>query len=378
MREKLVELSQEDEEPEKPKKKRKLKKGEVAQVERNLRRKTEGEHYLQEKITTETNLFKNQINEPQDATVHQEANYNDEESYQTPQKSSLKVPKNETPKQRNKILNMFGIGTPSPFLKFSKTTEEDLKRLSVAVHLWAHKWCGSMSILQEERLTDKHFQQILEFAGPNSKWHILKDRSVSQYKRMWRNALKGGHYYRGHPESGYENESKLHSPDIPFCPFQHCKPGLMTPFDVDLTVLTPLQQTDHPNERILSSTQRRLFTPQKDSAKVTGEDSLIGVSKHTELHDPGNPTPRKQELMRQNVVLKQEVHMMKVKFDQNENKVNVMASAPNETLVTCNVEKCGRKFKSTLGLSKHQKNEHGDDNVDHKSKHQCCFCGKSV
>ena len=380
MRKKLGELSQEDDEPEKLKKKRKLKKEEVSKVERNLRRKTEEGHSLQEKNTTETHLLQNQINETQDETVHQEETGNDEDSYQTPQKSSIKVPNIETPKQRNKIMNMFGIGTPSPFLKFSKTTEEDLKRLSVAVHLWAHKWCGNMNILQSERLTDKHFQQILEFAGPNSKWRILKDRPVSQYKRMWRNAMKGGHYYRGHPDSGYETESKLHCPDIPFCPFQHCKPGLMTPFDVDLTVLTPLQSIDHQNERILSSTQRRLFTPQKDSEKVTSEDSQTGFVKHTEVHDPGNPTPKKQELMRQNIALKHEVLMMKEKDDKNENtfKVKEMASSTKEILVTCNVDNCGRKFKSTLGLSKHQKNEHGDENVDHNTKHQCCFCGKSV
>ena len=95
-------------------------------MERNLRRKTEGEHAQQEKNTTETNVLNNQMNETQDKAVQMEANDNDLDSYQTPQKSNLNVPNNETPKQRNKIFNMFGIGTPSPFFKFAKTTEEDL------------------------------------------------------------------------------------------------------------------------------------------------------------------------------------------------------------------------------------------------------------
>ena len=357
MREKLGELSQEDEEHEKPKKKRKVKQEEVSKVERNLRRKTEGEHALQETSTKEVNICINQMNDKQDE-VPQEANDNDSGGYQTPQKLNLNVPRNETPKQRNKIKHMFGIGTPSPFLKFAKTTEEDLKRLSVAVHLWAHKWYGNIHILQEERLTDKHFKQILEFAGPNSKWRILKDRPISQYKRMWRNAMKGVHYYRGHPESGYETESKLHSPDIPFCPFQHCKPGLMTHFDVDLTVLTPLQQSNLSSEKILPGTQRRLFTPQKDSEKVISEESVKGFEKHAVVHDPGNPTPKKQELMRQNIVLKHELQRMKVKDQETEKtfKAKEMSSVTKEILVICNVENCGRKFKSTLGLSKHQKN----------------------
>ena len=230
-------------------------------MQRNLRRKIGGESYLNEEIDSEK-----QVKE-QEELAGLEIISEDKDNFQTPKKLNKNLPNQETPKQRNKILNIFGIGTPSPFLKFSKSTEEDLKRLSVAVHLWAHKQCGSMNMLQEERLKDKHFHQILSFTGPSSKWHILKDRPASQYKKMWRNAMKGIHYYRGHPETGYETQSKLHSPEAPFCLFQHCKPGLMTHFDLDLTVLTPLQERVEPINKIVSHTNRRLFTPQKNKQK---------------------------------------------------------------------------------------------------------------
>lgn len=149
-------------------KKRKRKHGEVSKMQINLRRKTESS--LNEEITNE-----HQVEEQEDLSG-QDIIVDNKESFQTPQKLNTHLTNQETPKQRNKMLNIFGIGSPSPFLKFSKTTEEDLKRLSVAIHLWAHKQFGSMKILQEDRLKDKHFQQILEFAGPSSKWHILKDR----------------------------------------------------------------------------------------------------------------------------------------------------------------------------------------------------------
>ena len=71
---------------------------------------------------------------------------------------------------------------------------------------------------------------------------------------------------------------------------------------------------------------------------------------------------------------------MKMKDDHNEKSLEVTEnSSPSKAiLVTCNVENCGREFTTTFGLSKHQRNEHGDENVDQNTKHQCCFCGKSV
>ena len=378
MRSKLEELSENDDKPKVIKRKRKIKQGEVMKVTRNLRRKTEGEESLLEEDARESNTFEDPVDEQQEKTDDSNKDVKDGEPLETPRKLDKNVANQETPKQRNKILNIFGIGTPSPFVKSSKSTEADLKRLSVAVHLWAHKSVGSMKFLLEERLTDKHFYLILEFAGPTSKWKILKDRPACQYKRMWRNAVKGNHYYRGHPATGYETESRLHSPGTQFCPFQHCKPGLMSPFDVDLTVLTPLQKDHEQKERILSNTNRKLFTPEKHTEIETCKASVVGCADESfrETQDPGYPTPKKQELMRQNVALKQELQIMKMTYVNRE--VSEVSNASKEVLVECKVNGCGKKFRSTFGLSKHHKNEHGNENIDNNEKHECCFCGRSV
>ena len=377
MRTKLEEVTENDDKPPAIKRKRKRKQGEQMKVRRNLRRKTEVDESLLVYNTEESTPS----DDPKD--VQQEkTNDNDGEPLKTPKKLNTNLSNQETPKQRNKILNIFGIGTPSPFVKCSKSTEADLKRLSVVVHLWAHQNFGSMKFLQEERLTDKHFYEILEFAGPNSKWNILKNRPASHYKRMWRNALKGNHYFRGHHETGYETESKLHSPAAPFCPFQHCKPGLMSPFDVDLTVLTPPPRNFEGKERTVSNTNRKLFTSQKQLEKDTSKDSPVSCADEnlTSTLDPGYPTPKKQELMKENIALKQELQRIKLKYENNERKQSVpeVSNASQEVLVECKVNGCGKMFRSTFGLDKHQRKEHENDNFENNTKHECCFCGRSV
>ena len=143
--------------------------------------------------------------------------------------------------------------------------------MSVAVHLWAERKHGGVKFLQHVQLTDKHFQDIVDFTGPRSKWNLLKDRSILQYKNMWRNGnrkeMKGNHSYRGHHETGFETELKVHNTCIPFCPFEHCKPGIMSPFDLDLAILTPPQKPTPINADASTKSKRRLFTPEKDQEK---------------------------------------------------------------------------------------------------------------
>ena len=173
----------------------------------------------------------------------------------------------QTPKQRDYLFKKFGMSTPSPLIKQTRITEEELRRFSVAVHLWAERSQRGVQILQDVRLTDKHFREILGFAGPGSKWNLLKGRSILQYKSMWRNIAQGRHYYRGHPETGYETDSKVHEPSSPFCPFDHCKKGIMSPIDLDLILLTPT------NEKCKSKTNRKLFTVNTDNKKDINKES---------------------------------------------------------------------------------------------------------
>ena len=144
-----------------------------------------------------------------------------------------------TPFKRRRILNQFGLSSPSPLTKKAHITEKEMKSLSVAVHLWADKEKGDIKYLQSTRLVNEHFEDVLKFAGPDSKWNLIKKRTVPQIRSLWRNTLSGIHYYRGHQKTGFENESQKHEPMVPFCPFGHCKSGLMSRIDVDLVLLTP-------------------------------------------------------------------------------------------------------------------------------------------
>ena len=48
--------------------------------------------------------------------------------------------------------------------------------------------------------------------------------------------------------------------------------------------------------------------------------NLLADAKYKERHDPGNPTPKKEELMRENLALKQKLEMMKILFEEKERK----------------------------------------------------------
>ena len=147
----------------------------------------------------------------------------------------------ESPKHLENIKAVFGISTPSPLMKMAKIKDEEMRRLSLAIHLWAEIKCGSMKILKQTRLTEKHFKEIIAFAGPHTKYKFIKDRSALQYKNLWRNSNNSSDLYRGHPATGYETEMKLHDPSILYCPFEHCsiQLGPMRPLDIDLMMLTP-------------------------------------------------------------------------------------------------------------------------------------------
>ena len=105
-----------------------------------------------------------------------------------------------TPKQRKNLFQLFGI--VSPFLRQKVPTEEEVRRFSLAAHLWAGKVHGGVEFLQKTRLTDRHFKDIIIFAGPSSKWKLIPDRAITQYRNLWQNAFKGKQFFHGDKESG--------------------------------------------------------------------------------------------------------------------------------------------------------------------------------
>ena len=149
--------------------------------------------------------------------------------------------------------------TPSPILKPSSITEIEMKRVSVAVHLWAERKMGGVKFLHNTRLTDSHFEDILMFTGPGSNWNLMKETTLKQLRCLWRNTFGGKKYYRGHKKTGFENEAQRHTQSDQFCPFGHCSSGVMSPMDIDLIVLTPKRSTPLLLEKKATLSSRKLF-----------------------------------------------------------------------------------------------------------------------
>ena len=124
----------------------------------------------------------------------------------------------QTPQKRERLLEKFNLKTPSPLMKQSKVTQDEMKRLSLAVHLYAEENFGGIKGLHNIRLKEKHFQEILDFAGPGTMYNFIKGRSPFQFQSLWRNSAKSKQTFRGHPSSGFENEAQRHDPSIQYCP----------------------------------------------------------------------------------------------------------------------------------------------------------------
>ena len=193
-----------------------------------------------------------------------------------------------TPFKRANILHKFSLNSPSPLIRKAPISEKEMKSLSVAVHIWAERKMGGIKFLQSTRLVKAHFEDILRFTGPTSKWNLIKKRTVPQIRSLWRNTFSGIHYYRGHHKTGFENEAQQHEPVAPFCPFGHCQSGLMSPIDMDLVILTPRSKPARSNQNKKPLLNRNLFGSDKmqesaDSGqevgcgdKVPHEDSQKG------------------------------------------------------------------------------------------------------
>ena len=306
----------------------------------------------------------------------------------------------QTPKKRETLFNKFGIKTPSPIIKLAKVTEEEMKRISIAVHLYAEVKFGSTKTLQKVRLRENHFKEILKFAGPGSTYNLIKGRSAMQYKYLWRNSAKCKSSFRGHPETGFENYLKVHNPSSEFCHFEHCSTGTlnsMNPLEMDLVLMTPTRTSKKiSHQGGPSYTSRKLFEKDKGSTK---RKSLNGTSEarfkanpHGRTEETGleicttnnphdievgaNPSPTKEELTRERVKLLQNIKLVNEKLGKY-NKKEEEKQQNRTFLVKCKMENCNKEFTSALGLIKHQKKNHSEEDVP-KNLETCSFCGKEV
>lgn len=266
-----------------------------------------------------------------------------------------------TPTGRHTFLKNLGLHTPSPIMKKTKITEFEMKSLSVAVHLWADRKKGGVKFLHSVQLTDNHFQDILSYAGPDSKWKIIKGWTVKKMKNLWKNNYGGSASYRGHKTTGFQNKNGMHQPTIDFCPFSHCDSGLLSPMDIDLMILTPeKRKTDN---KILS---RKLFPDQESSSST--KDILAGYGSDKE--DESKAFEEALNLVKpSNAVLIQSTNIS--------NELEKLQADPNvkstEHAIGC--PKCSKLFKSFDGLKKHFKIYHSDE-IFEKPESYCNICKK--
>ena len=317
-----------------------------------------------------------------------------------------------TPNKRRLVLETVGLTSPSPLIKSSKVTEMDMKRLSVSVHLWAGRKMGGVQFLQMTRLTDAHFEDILTFAGPESKWKLMKGRTVRQVKSMWRNTYGGKHYHRGHQKTGFENEFQRHISSKEFCPFGHCSDGIMSPMDLDLIVLTPRKSLATGNEKKKEFSSRKLFDDNAlsiDEDKGDSSDMIIGVTSEDITEEvlpfkPVNPvvtfsqqvdTKSSQQAERTSGQHKGTGHQGDTfqfvdaksahsfcETNESEHHINSKVSnesnngtVTKETNFVC--ECCDKSFHTFFGYERHYADKHSEVKVDKVWSH-CPFCEKKV
>ena len=305
-----------------------------------------------------------------------------------------------TPIKRRRLLESFGLSTPSPLVKKSKISKIEMKQISVAVHLWAERKMGGTKFLQRSRLDNSHFEDILKFTGPESKWKLMKGRTLPQLRSLWRNTTGGQNIYRGHRKTGYENEDRIHIPSGPFCPFGHCVSGIMSPMDIDLIVLTPqLNSAVRPKKkRILTS--RKLFEEDNGKGDTAVEDIFDEKDNgegNTAVEDIFDEEDRSESVLNPADEDREEIPIhdkskkgVSYNFpkDCNENLENIEKESDldkrdksladvEEPSFHCKIDDCRRVFQTFFGLERHNTAYHSDTKLE-KAESTCPVCKKKV
>ena len=222
---------------------------------------------------------KKEMEKPTKSEVNEQATKREQRS-DRPKRNILEISKDpddslqeSTPIKRQKLLETFGLNTPSPLKRNSHVTEIEMKAISVSIHLWAERTMGGVKFLHNTRLENFHFEQVLKFTGPTSQWKLLKNRTIPQLRSLWRNTFGGKHFYRGAKKTGFENAQQRHNSSAQCCPFNHCNSGIMSNMDVDLIVLTPTRTCSGVSEVETVSSSRKLF--QEMNVGAEHADKLI-------------------------------------------------------------------------------------------------------
>jgi hypothetical protein len=280
-----------------------------------------------------------------------------------------------TPSKRQRLMKKFNMTTPSPFRKKITVTLDEMKRISVAVHLWAERMKGGIQYLASSRLTDPDFEEILSFTGPGSKWNIMKNRSVPQLRSLWRNTSGVLHAYRGHCKTGFENKSLKHDAKETFCPFGHCKSGIMSPMDVDLVLLTPQKKiTNRKLIKEFNSEKTEVFTENTETVLESAEEKNQNTEQIQLAETFNNPNQTENEetgfQLGTSVILQ---HQQPTEGNEKQNiKIQL-----EDSVFKCREDGCEKIYTTFFGLEKHYKKSHAEIKFD-RMESTCKICLTNV
>ena len=270
-----------------------------------------------------------------------------------------------TPNKRKRLMKSLDLTTPSPLVKKSHVNEKEMKRMSVAVHLWAERKMGGVHYLQNNRLRDSEFEDILVFTGPASKWKLMKGRTLAQLRSLWRNSFGGKHSYRGDKKTGFENEFQRHAPNDQFCPFGHCNSGIMSQMDFDLVLLTPQKKFLNVIYEQKTVSSRQLFKENcvhednSEDEKVISDENipqetiaspLTALGSSVESVDDEQPFPKD------------------VKEDHKDDTKEV-SEIRNTTICkenlnyVCHINECRKSFQTFFGYERHIADKHSEERL---------------
>ena len=225
---------------------------------------------------------------------------------------------------------------------------------------------GGTQFLQEVRLEDIHFRDILNFTGPNSRWKLMKNRTIGELRSLWRNTFRGKHYYRGDGETGFENHLQRHSRSIKFCPLGHCKSGLMSPMDLDLI----LKEKDVNIPR----SSRQLFEDEVNppNQEQNSKPRTFDIPSEVESCDPKivhfNDENPQDDQMEENS------HQEQVELSTNNIEEEKDGSGMK---FACNIDQCEKHLQTFVGLERHKLIKHSTAKHQ-KEESTCQICDKKV
>ena len=284
-----------------------------------------------------------------------------------------------TPKKRKRLLKAFDLKTPSPLMKRKEVTETDMKQLSVSVHLWAERKMGGIDFLKKVRLNDSHFEDILQFTGPESKWNLMKKMNVTQIRKLWRNSFGREEFYRGHRETGFETESHMHSSIDNYCPFGHCTASLMSPMHLDLIFLTPKRNKSMNSGPPKNLPGRKLFVDHRGETDFTELDEDIIYTEKLSKDEPVEiPSTKVCTDDEETAAAKEgEIQSTSPKETLNENaslNQNMPGSSTDDgTHFICKI--CEKIFLTFSGFERHNFDKHY---MQEKIESECPYCDKKV